>query len=259
MKLRWLLVALACLAAAVSPAYAGKKFGKQVRYAGIHPVPKAEGGGICHIEGPHVHIYPANKLEYRVYADNYVFVGDPVAYGWDGPKYAYRGNHPIQVNAIVEVSPEPLVQYCYIDGPHYHYFEPEGQPDFELVGGAYFYVGTPPPAYIEARPTYVGINATYKPLVYARPVIEVEPPSGWIGARVDLFPAAVVVETPPPVVVAPRPRPVRAGVSVDVNIPVPTIELGVGVGFGGGVMVRERGRGHGHGHGKWKGKRGRRH
>ena len=103
---------------------ASKKYGKQVRYAGIHPVAKGEGGGICHIEGPHVHIYAANKLEYRVYADNNVFVGDPVAYGWDGPKYAYKGNHPIQVNAVVDVGAEPHVQYCYIDGPHYHYFEP---------------------------------------------------------------------------------------------------------------------------------------
>ncbi len=249
MKLRWLLVAFACVTVAtVSPAFA-KKFGKQVRYAGIHPIAKVEGGGICHIEGPHVHVYPANKLEYRVYADNNVFIGDPVAYGWDGPKFAYKGNHPIQVNAVVDVGAEPMVHYCYLDGPHFHYFEPEGQPDFKVVGGAYFYVGAPAPAYIEARPTYVAINATYRPLVYVRPVIEVEPPSGWIGARVDLFPAAVVVEAPPPVVVeAPR---ARGGVSVDVHIPVPTIQVGVGVGIGGGVIVNERGRGRG----KFKGKK----
>ena len=79
------------------------------------------------------------------------------------------------------------------------------------------------PAYIEARPTYVGINAIYKPLVYTRPVIEVEPPSGWIGARVDLVPAAVVVEAPPPVVVEPPRGRAVVGVGVDVHIPVPTI------------------------------------
>jgi hypothetical protein len=76
MQLRWILV-LACVLAS-SPVFA-KKHGRQVRYAGIHPVAKAEGGGICHIEFPHVHIYPANKLEYRLVADNYVFVGDRVA------------------------------------------------------------------------------------------------------------------------------------------------------------------------------------
>ena len=96
MKLRWILIALA-LATVATPALAGKKYGRQVRFAGVHPVPKGEGGGMCHIEGPHVHIYAANKLEYRLHDDDYVFVGDPVAYGWDGPKYAYKGNHPVHV------------------------------------------------------------------------------------------------------------------------------------------------------------------
>src|SRR3954469_17263251 len=186
MKLQWILIALASVVLFSStPASAGHKYGRQVRFAGIHPIPKGEGGGICHIEGPHVHIYAANKLEYRVHDDDNVFVGDPVAYGWDGPKYAYKGNHPIQVNAVVGGDPD--VVYCYLNGPHYHYFEPEG-PDFKMAGNTYFYVGTPAPVYIDARPQYVGINATYEPLVYTRPVVEVAPPQGWIGARVDLFP-----------------------------------------------------------------------
>jgi len=244
MKLRWtLLLILACVF--VTPASA-KKYGRQVRYAGIHPVAKAEGGGICHIEFPHVHIYPANKLEYRVVADNNVFVGDPVAYGWDGPKYAYKGAHPIQVNVLAG-TPEPYVHYCYLSGPHYHYFEPEA-PGFEVRGDAYFYVGEPPEAMIEARPAYVGINAVYTPLVYTRPVIEVEPPSGWIMVR-----PGFVVEAP--VVVAPAPRAqvvggvgVSAGVSV--HIPVPTVSVGVQVG-GPAVIVRERGHGK-FKHKKWK-------
>src|SRR4051794_16431556 len=150
-------------------ARADHKFGRQVRYAGVHPVPKSEGGGMCHIEGPHVHIFAANKLEYRVHDDDYVFVGDPVAYGWDGPKYAYKGNHPVHVEAVVGGPPE--VEYCYINGPHYHYFEAE-DPDVKLVGGAYFWVDTtPPPVYVEARPQYVAINATYEPIRYTRPVI----------------------------------------------------------------------------------------
>ena len=36
---------------------------------------------------------------------------------------------------------EPDVEYCYLDGPHYHYFEPPRAPDFKLAGDAYFYVG----------------------------------------------------------------------------------------------------------------------
>ena len=189
MRHSWLLVLLVCLAA--SPAFADHKWGKQVRFAGIHPIPKNEGGGICYIEGPHVHIYAANKLEYRVHGDDYVFVGDPVAYGYDGPKYAYKGPHPIHVDAYV--GGEPDVEYCYIEGPHYHYFEPPDGDDFKLVGNAYFYVGTPAPVMLEARPQYIGINAYYRPIVYARPVVEVEPPQGWIGLRADFVTPAVAL------------------------------------------------------------------
>jgi hypothetical protein len=242
MKLRVLITFAFVALFAATPALAGKKYGKQVRFAGIHPVPKGEGGGICHIQGPHVHIYAANKLEYRMHDDDYVFVGDPVAYGWDGPKYAYKGNHPIQVNAVVQGSPD--VEYCYINGPHFHYFEPE-QPDFQLVGGAYFYVGEPPKAYVEARPQYVGINTYYEPIVYTRPVVEVTPPQGWIGARVDVVGPGVVVAAPAPavVVVPPRPR-------VEVVVPTPSIEVGIGVHVGGGMVV-----GPGPRHGKFKQKK----
>jgi hypothetical protein len=246
MKLRWILI-LACVF--VTPASA-KKYGRQVRYAGIHPVAKGEGGGICHIEFPHVHTYAANKLEYRVVADNNVFVGDPVAYGWDGPKYAYKGAHPVQVNVIAG-TPEPYTHYCYLSGPHYHYFEPEA-PGFEVRGDAYFYVGTPPPAMIEARPAYIGINAYYEPLVYRRPVVEVEPPSGWI-----MVSPAFVVVGPGVVVGGPRGRAgvgvvggvgVSAGVSV--HVPAPSVSVGVRVG-GPAVIIG----GHSHGHGKFKHKK----
>src|SRR6476646_10357680 len=74
---------------------------KQVRYIGIHPVAKSEGGGMCYIEGPHVHIYEADKLQYRDHHGAKFFVGDPVAYGYDGPKKSYKGHHPIHVTAVV--------------------------------------------------------------------------------------------------------------------------------------------------------------
>jgi hypothetical protein len=179
MRHSWLLIVLVCLAA--TPALADHKWGRQVRFAGIHPIPKNEGGGIC-----------------------------------------------------------------YIEGPHYHYFEPPDGDDFKLVGNAYFYVGTPPPVMLEARPQYIGINAYYKPIVYTRPVIEVEPPSGWIGLNADFVTPVVVA--PAAVVVDHRAAVVAPGVSagISVNIPVPTVSIGVGVGVGGGVLVR------GGGHGKWK-------
>ena len=198
--------------------------GKQVRYAGIHPIPKAEGGGICYIEGLHVHIYAANKFEYRVHGNDNVFVGDPVAYGWDGPKHAYKGPHPTHVEAVVGGDPD--VEYCYLEGPHYHYFEPPEDPDFKVAGGAYFYVGQPPRAFIDARPTYVGINTVYRPLVYARPVVDVEAPVGWIGARAEFV--------GPGVVVAPAAR-----VGAEVHIPAPSVHIGVEIG-GPAVIVHDR-------------------
>ena len=261
MKLRWIIVLLACLF--VTPASA-KKYGHQVRFAGIHPVPKSEGGGICHIEFPHVHIYAANKLEYRTVADNNVFVGDPVAYGWDGPKYAYKGAHPVQVNVIAG-TPEPMVQYCYINGPHYHYFEPPDGPDFQVVGGAYFYVGDPPQAMIDMRPQYVGINAVYEPMVYTRPVVEVEAPTTWVMMRpafmVTAPSAAVVVDPGPPGhAYGRRGRGdvevvggVGVSAGVQVSVPVPTI--GIGVHVGGPAVIVAPGGPPPHGkfkHGKFK-------
>ncbi len=249
MKTRWILVGLAL--AFATPATA-KKYGKQVRFAGIHPVPKGEGGGICYLEAPHVHIYKPNKLEYRVVAENNVFVGDPVAYGWDGPKHAYKGHHPVQVNVVAGVG-EPNTTYCYINGPHYHSFEPPPGPEFKVVGDAYFYVGEPAPIYLEQRPAYIGINATYEPIVYTRPVIEVEPPSMWIGVRPGfavVAPAAVIVDDHPGRhlghhkgdVIVGGGAVVTGGVSV--SVPVPSISVGVHVG-GPAVIVGPRGGGHG--------------
>ncbi len=39
MRHPWLLIVLVCLAG--SPALADHKYGKQVRFAGIHPIPKS--------------------------------------------------------------------------------------------------------------------------------------------------------------------------------------------------------------------------
>lgn len=185
---------------------------KQVRYVGIHPIAKAHGGGTCYIESPHVHIFPADKIQYRDHAGSNFFVGDPVAYGYDGPKHAYRGHHPIQVDVVVDDDHDDL-EFCYLDGPHYHSFASEG-PDFKVVGDVSFYVGTPPKAYLDARPAMVQINATYKPLAYARPVITVEAPDGWIGAYVDVQPGVVV--TPP-------------SARIDVVVPVPSVRVDIGV------------------------------
>lgn len=229
-------VGLLGLALFATPAIAGP--GRQVRFVGIHPIPKSEGGGICYIEGPHVHIYDADKIQYRDHHGANYFVGDPVAYGYDGKRYAYKGHHPIHVDAVVgDDDPGPDDTYCYINGPHYHYFAPPEGPEFKVVGDAYFYVGDPPRAYVDARPAMMKINAVYQPLVYERPQVTVEAPVGWIGARAELVGpgAAVVVDGPRGAVIAGP----RAGVSVDAYIPTPSLHVDVGIGVPG-VIVRER-------------------
>jgi len=223
------LVALAALVLLALPAVAGPK---QVRYVGIHPLPKSEGGGICYIEGPHVHVFDADKIQYRDHRGSNYFVGDPVAYGYDGERYAYKGHHPIHVAAVVG-DDDPDDVYCYINGPHFHYFAPPEGPDFRLAGGAYFYVGEPPHAYVEARPAMMRINTVYQPLVYDRPVVTVDAPIGWIGARAEFVAPVAVVAPAAGVVVAPI-----GGVRVDAHIPVPSVHVDVGVGVPG-VIVHE--------------------
>ena len=204
----------------------------QVRYLGVHPLPASEGGGICYIEGPHVHIFATDKLQYRDHGGWSVFVGDPVAYGWEGPKVAYKGPHPIHVEAVVGGPPDE--EYCYIAGPHFHAYAPAEGPDFKLVGGAYFYVGEPPKRFIDERPTYVGINAVYTPIVYTRPVIEVAAPEAWIGIRPEFAIVTPVIVAKPGVVVAAPGVVVAAPV---VHVQVPSVHVGVGVNVGVGVGV----------------------
>lgn len=231
---------------------------KQFRYVGIHPIPKGMGGGICHIQAPHVHVYAAvdGKVQFRDHDGWQYFAGDPVAYGWDGPKYAYYGHHPIPVGVVVGDDRDDT-EYCYLDGPHYHAWVPPATLQLELRGGAYWYVGDFPPAYVEARPTYEPIDAVYAPIVYERPVVEISvAPPHWYGA---------VVVAPAPVFVPPGhggvpPGHLRGGVGVGVVIPAPRVRVEfqvptVQIGIGGGVIVRERG----HGHGKGKHKRGHGH
>lgn len=227
---RSLLVLLA-LALCAMPAAAGS--GRQVRYVGIHPLPRSEGGGICYIEGPHVHIFDADKIQYRDHDGANYFVGDPVAYGYDGQRYAYKGHHPIHVNVVVG-DDDPDDEYCYINGPHYHYFAPPEGPEFKVVGDAYFYVGDPPRAYVEARPAMMRINAVYQPLVYDRPVVTVDAPVGWIGARAEFAAPVVVAPTARAVVVPPA-----AGISVEAHIPTPSLHVDIGIGAPA-VIVHER-------------------
>lgn len=272
-QLRILLLAFGVsvsFAAVSSAAHAGKK-SKQVRYVGVHPIQKKHGGGVCYIEAPHVHIYePANRdTHYRVHDEHYDFVADPVAYGYDGPRQAYYGNHPIEIDLVVNGA-APGHEWCYLDGGHYHEWAPPLGVSYTKHGDAYWYVGETPAVYVSAKPKLSKVNAVYASIDYERPTVYVDaPPVGYVGAFVAVDAPVVEVVAPrvevvaPVVEVAPVRGTVRAG--VDIHIPAPSIEVGIGL---PGIYVEDRHRHHnevviigGHGHTKvksskkWKGKK----
>ena len=203
---------------------------KVVRYHSQHPIPQHDGGGFCVIGVPHVHAYaPGDPRMFRKHDDDYYFVGDPTPFGYDGPKYAYYGAHPV----VDEITDDGAPEYCYLDGAHYHWYEPPAQAQFEFRGGAYWYVGTYDPSFYRGRPRYGAINRAYQPIVYARPVVDVTlAPPAFSGAVV----AAPIGVHARAAVGAPV---VSAGVNVYVP-PPPSIHVGIGVGVEPEPMVVER-------------------
>jgi hypothetical protein len=258
-----LALVVASLGVAATADAGGKKakVQTQVQFVGVHPIAKDHGGGLCHIELPHVHVYePAHaKVQYRVHDDAYFFVGDPVAYGWEGDKHTYYGHHPIDVDVVV--GGHDHTEYCYLDGAHFHAYAPPPEVSFEVRAGAYWYVGDVPEVYVEGRKTYDAIDVVYEPIAYERPVVVVEtPPPKWIGVTVHAHVPAVVVDAPAVVVEAPRARAhgdVHAGVevvapSLEIEVAVPTLHVDIGGHAHGGVVVHDH---HRHGKKKWKHKK----
>jgi hypothetical protein len=201
---------LALLFAGLVIGLAGSAQAAQVRYEGMHPVPAEYGGGFCEIDFPHVHVFEPQRPDvlYRAHDHGYAFVGDPVPYGYQGPKHAFYGPHPIQDEA-------GDVEYCYLDGPHYHSLPPPATvaASFKLKGGVYFYGGHFPQTYYEARPRYSRINVIYKPLEYPRPVV-------------------IAAEEPVVAVAGPQ-----AAVAVQGPTVVAGVGVHAGVGIGAGVVI----------------------
>jgi len=245
------VMALSAVLAAAAPAEA-----KNSKYKSRHPFR----GGFCSIDVPHVHAYaPTEPRAYRVVDGEYYFVGDPVAYGYDGPRYAYYGSHPVVEVGVSFGAPV----YCYLNGPHYHWYTPPIEARFETRAGVYWYVGAFEPVYYEEQPRYVVINDVYRPMQYERPVAVVEDaPPGW---------RAVPPGQRRAVVAAPQPQ-VHVGVGIHFGSPPPVVvrervyvaeppqrvyvaeppgqakkHWGYGPGQGGGNW-----KGNGHHKGKWK-------
>lgn len=218
-------------------------------FAGSHPLAGFANAGYCYIDVPHTHDYlPDRPTLYQQQGDTYVFTGDPVPFGYDGPKTVFYGHHPVPLTVEPE-SAAPAPTFCFLKGPHYHdYPQPEG-PGFKVKDNAIFYVGPIPPAVAVVRPQLEKIQeAEYRPYVALRPKVVVTPPPEWAGA-VWVAPAepAVVVAPPAPAVVvaAPAPAVVVAPPTPTVVVapPAPAVIVGPGPVFFG--------RGHGKG---WKGK-----
>lgn len=137
------------------------------RYQGTHPLSPHQ-GQFCYIDAPHMHrVAPPDQRVYLVLKDGTnVFIGDPVALGYDGPKFGYYGPHPL---AIANAPGLPRT-FCYITGPHYHAAPQPPSPDLVEKAGVTWYLGPLPPP---PDPGRVWIN-------------EVHPISGYAPPKVDL-------------------------------------------------------------------------
>jgi len=204
-----------------------KAYAFHIEYVSPHPVPHKYGDGFCLIKVPHVHNYaPEDPRLYRVAHGRHYFIGDPTPFGYEGPRYAYYGAHPIS-EARAQLGHSV---YCYIKGPHYHWYQPPPRAHFTLSGGAYWYVGGFPQAYYDERPRYAVINEAYAPVVYTRPVVDVAVAPAVVRAEISLggpgWSAKAIVGGPPAPVFVPPPAP-----------PVAPVQVGVDINLGGAPVI----------------------
>ena len=208
------------------PTYQPPPVPARARFLGPHPVAAREGGGYCYIEAEHVHAYaPDRPALYQRVGDAVVFTGDPVPFGYEGPKTTYYGHHPLLLSAELGVAP-PRPLFCWLRGPHYHEQPPPQAPGFQVQGGVVFYVGPMDPEAARLRPQLEpALEAEYRPYVAQRPQVTVTPPSGWAGEIWVVPPPAPAVQVVAPA--APRVQVVApSGPSVHIVAPsVPSIQI----------------------------------
>lgn len=252
----------------------GKKHNKTAhKYHGGHPLSVRVDDGFCFIEVPHVHATrppKAHKALYRDHRGHHSFVADPAPYGYDGPSHTYYGHHPVAVEVILGEAPSyasgQQLEFCYLDGPHVHSFEPPKGLHFEVEAGASWYIGELPDTYVQGKVRFAPVNRVYARLEVERPQVVFEtPPKGYLGPIVQ-----VNITAPAAVLTSPGHghghgdahghAEIRAG--VEIHVPTPRIEIGVSL---PGVSIthdhhhekkhkhghkHRRGKKHGHGHKK---------
>jgi hypothetical protein len=153
------------LALALS-ASAARADGPMPRYHGLHPVSPHQ-GAFCYIDVPHVHRVPPPDLRVYLVMKNgeYLFIGDPAALGYDGPKVGYFGPHPL---AVPDAPDEPPL-FCYIAGPHYHVSAQPPSPTLVEKAGVTWYLGALPPP---GDPGRVWINEVHGVASYTPPRVD---------------------------------------------------------------------------------------
>jgi hypothetical protein len=178
---RFLVLLLLALGGTTSEAKGG------VKYAGIHPRTGKANGGLCHIEFVHVHsMTPLDPALYQQHGGVWIFVGDPVPFGFDGPRHRYYGHHPVTLDLVFTGGGEDSVLFCYLDGPHFHAYEPPDDYKFVEKQDVHYFAGEYPPEYEKAKPRYIVVNTATQPLVYERPVIVGSPPPEYHGPIVQI-------------------------------------------------------------------------
>lgn len=168
------------------------------KYLGIHPVSPLM-GAFCYIDVLHVH--PVQPPDMRLYVvvnpQEHLFVGDPVTLGYDGPRHAYFGPHPL----VLPVLPATQRIYCYIAGPHFHADQPPRSADFASKDGVYWYMGKPTPEF-ERDGQRTWINETHAISGYRPPGVDISAaPPGYHPLVVSRKPEPLLV--PGPVLPAP--------------------------------------------------------
>ena len=175
------LAVLGTLTALLTMVYAPAASASSVWYSGPHPIDTKVLKGMCYIPGSHVHSYaPVKPLLFVKAGRHNQFVGDPVEYEIEAPKHAYYGHHPL---FWIDKGHRGK-NYCYITGPHHHWYKPPKHLKFKHKGNVHWYVGGHPDWYVKTHPRATQLREHYHGIGIPLPHVTVSAPVGFVGLMV---------------------------------------------------------------------------